>query len=160
VWAICRAGTPPKKDYGGKTEKIMAGDYAAKAIMSALAILVCLLTLGCHQAQAPNVSWSEQVKSPDGIWLATARSEWGGGMGGSYDVTIVALKIINGSQPPVQILLFSHEYPTMNLKMDWLGPKHLNVKYGPSARPGDDVSIEFQAIKCAGIEISVQDVPR
>jgi hypothetical protein len=74
------------------------------------------------------------------------------------DATFVYLKWVRGSQPPVQILGFSHEYGTMNLKMEWVTPKHLNVIYGESGRPGDSVEIEFQAIKCGGVEISVQHV--
>jgi hypothetical protein len=46
----------------------------------------------------------------------------------------------------------------MNLKMEWLTPTHLNVTYGPSARPGDHADLNFQAIKCAGIEITVTDL--
>lgn len=44
----------------------------------------------------------------------------------------------------------------MNLKMEWLTPRHLNVIYGESERPGDKIEIGFQAIKCADIEISIQ----
>jgi hypothetical protein len=73
-------------------------------------------------------------------------------------VTTVKLKRADGAQPPVQILLFSHEYATMNLKLEWMSPTHLNVVYGASTKPGDDVNLEFQAIRCAGIDISLQDL--
>jgi hypothetical protein len=44
----------------------------------------------------------------------------------------------------------------MNLKMNWVTPKHLNVLYGESGKPGDEVSVDFQAVKCGGIEISAE----
>jgi hypothetical protein len=44
----------------------------------------------------------------------------------------------------------------MNLEMEWVTPRHLNVVYGESGKPGDKVEIGFQAIKCADVEISVQ----
>jgi hypothetical protein len=44
----------------------------------------------------------------------------------------------------------------MNLKMEWVTPTHLEVTYGESGRPGDHVSLDFQVVKCAGIDISVR----
>lgn len=129
---------------------------AAHTAMSRLILLVCVLMSGCREA--PTTTWSVQARSPDGTWLAIARSEQGGGIGGAYDVTTVSLQRVKGPQPPAQVLLFSHEYATMNLKMEWLTPTHLNVTYGPSARPGDHADLNFQAIKCAGIEITVTDL--
>jgi len=52
--------------------------------------------------------------------------------------------------------LFSHEYSTMNLKMEWLTPKDLHVIYGPSDHPGDHADLDFEAIKCASVNISVE----
>ena len=90
--------------------------------------------------------------------MATARSFEGGSFGGSYNLTTVQLKMVRGSQPAAQVLLFSHEYATMNLKMDWVSPKHLAVSYAATTRPNDHVELEFEAIKCAGIDISIRDV--
>jgi hypothetical protein len=124
--------------------------------MSLLILLVCVSMFGCRET--PTTTWSSQVQSPDGTWVAIARSEQGGSFGGAYNVTTVSLKRTNGSQPPTQVLLFSHEYATMNLKMEWLAPTHLNVTYGPSARPGDHADVNFQAVRCAGIDISIRDL--
>jgi hypothetical protein len=125
-----------------------------KAILF-LIVGVCVLGSGCQDVAT---TWSAEARSPDGLWLATARSQQWGGPGTAYDATVVYLKWIQGSQPPTQVLGFSHQYATMNLKMEWLTPTHLYVTYGPSARPGDHVSLDFQAIKCGGIEISVRDL--
>jgi hypothetical protein len=81
-----------------------------------------------------------------------------GGPGTAYDATSVYLKWIKGSHPPTQLLEFSHQYATMNLKMEWVTPTHLEVTYGASARPGDHVSLDFQVVKCGGIDISVRDL--
>jgi hypothetical protein len=74
----------------------------------------------------------------------------------AYDATTVYLKQVKGSQLPAQILAFSHQYGTMNLKMDWVTPRHLDVAYGPSSRPGDQVSLDFQVVKIGGVDISVR----
>jgi hypothetical protein len=71
----------------------------------------------------------------------------------------VYLKQVKGSQKPTELLLFSHQYATMNLKMEWATPTHLNVTYGASARPGDHVSLDFQVARVSGIDISVQELP-
>jgi hypothetical protein len=92
------------------------------------------------------------------IGLATARSQQWGGLGTAYDATTVYLKQANGSDAPTQILSFSHQYPTMNLTMRWVTTTHLEVIYGPSDRAGDHVSLDFQAIKDGGIDISVRSV--
>jgi len=121
--------------------------------ISLITIAVCVLWYGCQDVAT---TWSSEARSPDGHWLAIARSQQWGGPGTAYDATTVFLKQIKGSQPATQVLLFSHQYATMNLKMEWVTPTHLNVAYGESARPGDHVSLDFQVVKCAGIDISAQ----
>jgi len=136
----------------------MKGRELLKSVLF-LVLAACALMCGCSEAyKEGGTTWTAEARSPDGLWLATARSQQWGGPGTAYDATRVYLKWIRGSQPPIQILGFSHQYATMNLKMEWLTPKHLHVSYGPSARPGDQVSLEFQAVKCAGIDISVRDL--
>jgi hypothetical protein len=72
----------------------------------------------------------------------------------------VYLKWVKGSQTPVLVMAFSHQFATMNLKMKWLTPMHLEVAYGPSSGPGDHATLDFQAIKCGGIEISARDLSK
>src|SRR5439155_6191632 len=92
-------------------------------------------------------------------------SPWGG-PGTAYDATTVYLGLTKSGQHPIvdflfpdpfcqrQVLVFSQEYATINLTMKWVSPTHLDVAYGPSSRPGDQVSIVFQVVKCAGVDIS------
>lgn len=121
--------------------------------MLALLVLVGLfIASSCGvPIDRPRVTWSAEVRSPDGNWLATANSREGGGFGGQYDVTQVYLNSTTLGTP-IEILGFSHEQPTMTLKMEWLTSTHLNVSYGGHA------NLNFQAIKCAGIDISVQNL--
>jgi hypothetical protein len=88
-----------------------------------------------------------------------ARSEQWGGPGGAADATRVYLKWTKGDTAPIEVLAFSHEYATMSLKMEWPDPQHLVVTYGASARPDDKVSLNFQAVKCSDINISVRELP-
>jgi hypothetical protein len=113
-------------------------------LAAVLAFGVCILVAGCRDI----------ARSPDGHWVATARTQQWGGPGTAYDATSVFLK--QGSQPPTQILGFSHQYATMNLKMTWVTPAHLEVTYGPSERPGDHVSVDLQVVRIAGVDISLR----
>lgn len=116
----------------------------------------CVLGIGCQNVAT---TWSTEVPSPNGDWLATARSQQWGGPGTAYDATTVFLKPSKETKPPTQVLVFSHQYATMYLKMDWITSIHLNVTYAASSRPGDHVNLDFQAFKCDGIEITAQEIP-
>jgi hypothetical protein len=124
----------------------------AKKAISLITIAIYVLLCGC----GPTSTWSAEAQSPDGHWLAVARSEQWSGPGNAYDATTVYLKSLKGSQPPTEVLGFSHQYGTMNLKMEWITPTQLHVTYGESSKPGDHVSLDFQVVKCAGVDISVQ----
>jgi len=129
------------------------GTSAIRGAILVVLVGVVVLGFGCQDVAT---TWSAEARSPDGHWLAIARSQQWGGPGTAYDATTVSLKSTKGLQPPTDVLAFSHQYATMNLKMEWVTPTHLEVTYGPSARPGDRVSLNFQVVKCAGIDISVR----
>lgn len=120
-----------------------------------LIITGCLLTFGCRDVAT---IWSTQARSPDGQWVAIARTQQWGGPGTAYLATTVYLQRVGVSQAPIEILGFSHQYPRMNLKMEWLTPAHLQVTYGPSAKPGDRVDLDFQVVKIAGIDVSLRNL--
>jgi hypothetical protein len=125
-----------------------------KAILLAI-IGVCLPLSGCEHAIT---TWSGEARSPDGRWVATARSERWAGPGTAYDATTVYLKWTDGGKAPMQVLAFSHQFPTMNLKMEWMTPNHLDVTYGESARPGDHVHVDFQVVRYGNVDISLRDL--
>ena len=75
-------------------------------------------------------------------------------MGAAYNDAIVRLKRTSGPSDEITILSFSNESQVADLKLDWVGPRHLNVSYPSYA------GLDFQAVKCAGIDISVVEVQR
>jgi len=134
-----------------------------KAILLVI-IGVCVLGSGCRHN--PTI-WTAEVRSPDGLWLAIARTDQEGGFGSAFIGTMVFLKQTNVSQPPVMVLAFDCEGPaprayvldnkanaggTINLTMKWVSPSHLEVTYNGHA------TVSFQAVKYAGIAISVRDL--
>jgi hypothetical protein len=67
--------------------------------------------------------------------------------------TSVYMGQTTGSQKPVLIFSFSEGSPeAMQVKMDWLSPAHLDLTYEGHH------TIDFQAVRYAGVDISVRDV--
>lgn len=98
------------------------------------------------------IIWSAESQSPDKHYIASARTEQFGGLGTAAVFTAVYLK--QSRQPPAMILSLSNEsaYPLgiTAVDMTWITPSHLSIIYRGQA------TINFQAIKCAGVEISVE----
>jgi hypothetical protein len=118
-------------------------------------LFIFLVLVSC----GPATTWTAEARSPDGLWLATARSQQWSGPGNAYDATTVYLKWVRGWRAPTrEILVFSHQYATIKLRMVWVTPTHLNVMYGESGKPGDEVDLDFQVVKCGGVDISVQHI--
>jgi hypothetical protein len=138
---------------------VKVGKHKSSAVLKGLVFVVALsCVLGCGGQDDVATTWSAEAKSPDGRWLATARSQQWGGPGTAYDATTVSLKKLHSSDPPKQVLLFFHQFGTMNLDMKWLTATHLDVTYGPSARAGDRVNLDSEIARFDGIEISAQNL--
>jgi hypothetical protein len=118
-----------------------------------MVIGLCALVFGCRDSA---IIWSAESRSPDGHWLASARTEQFGGAGTASVETSVYLK--QNSQPPVEILEFSNDsaFPSgvTNVDMNWVNPTHLEVTY--KGHP----TIDFQAVKCSGVDISLRDLSK
>ena len=114
---------------------------------------MCVSVSGCRDSA---IIWSAESRSPDGRWVSTASTEQFGGPGTAYVGTHVYLKAVNGSQPSVEILGLSNEsaYPSgvTNVRMNWTNASHLELTYKGHA------TVDFQVVKCAGIDISVRDL--
>lgn len=137
------------------------------AILGAIPLLIlgaCLLSFGC----APPTVWRAEVRSPDGHYIAIARTIQNGGFGSAGISTVVSVKPTVFSNPPTEVLEFSCKGPvprpytldnnanaggTINLAMKWLTPTHLEVSYD-----GSNGTLEFQAVRYQGIEISLRDL--
>ena len=120
--------------------------------MSLLLFGVCILVSGCKGSET---TWSAEVRSPDGSLFASARTVEQSGFGTGAIGTAVYLNWTKGSQSPMLILAFS-DGPAgpdgMKVGMKWLTPTHLELTYKGQR------TLDFQAVRCAGIDISVRDV--
>jgi hypothetical protein len=114
-----------------------------------LVISACALLFGCSNAVT---IWSTESRSPDGQWRAIARTDQYSGPGNAALLTTVYLKAAKGRKDETQVLLLMQNERSIGLKMNWSSPSHLEVTYKQPAE------VEFQAIKCAGIDISVHDL--
>jgi hypothetical protein len=116
--------------------------------------------------RAVETVWSAEARSPDGFWLAIAETQQHGGFGTAGVVTTVYLKRTNRTNAfdrllnpapwrPIEILELFHDprttSTTINLSMRWSDRSHLEITY--KGRP----SVDFQVMKCADIEISVDN---
>jgi hypothetical protein len=120
--------------------------------------------VGCEGP--PPTVWKTEVRSPDGLWIASADTVQNGGFGNAHIDTVVYLKWTRDSQEPQEILAFSCNGPvprpylldsanaggTIDLKLNWVTPKHLVVTYD------NHPDLYFQVVKTGGIEISAVDL--
>lgn len=120
--------------------------------VSLLILGVSLFTSGCKASPA----WSAESRSPDGKMIATTDVFANGGfIAPGPDATFVYLNWTSGSQPKKLILAFSDgqsESDGMKVGMTWLTPAHLELTYKGQR------TIDFQAVKCDGIDISVREL--
>ena len=133
----------------GARPAIHARSAAAMAVSLVLAG-VCTLGSGCQDVQT---IWSATARSPDGRWVATARTVQHSGPGTAGIVTSVYLARAHDSGSPEEVLGFFHDVSrTINLTMKWTTPSHLSVTYN------EHPDLYFQVVKYGGVEISVQDL--
>jgi uncharacterized protein YceK len=133
----------------GESTIRLAGGSRSVLVMLVLTLPMCALLSGCSSVAT---IWSTEVRSPDGRWLAKALTEQHSGPGSALLQTTVFLKDTNGPKEPIEVLLFTQDAKSIDMKMNWLTPTHLEVTYKQPA------VIDFQAIKCAGVDISVHDI--
>ena len=114
---------------------------------------VCILLSTCRAN--PTTNGSAEARSPDGRWIASARTDQYSGPGNAGLYTAVELRRTSSQNSPTQILLLDQqEMGEITLKMSWLTPSHLEVAYTKHPR------IDFQVVKSGGIDISVKDLSR
>jgi hypothetical protein len=133
--------------------------------MAALLVTIaaCGVEFGCRR---DTTIWKAEVRSPDGLWVATARTEQNGGFGTASLETIVSLRGTNSANPPIDVLQFACDGPaaqpyvlsdanaggTINLKMNWVTSSHLEVTYDGHA------NLHFQVVRIGDVQISARDV--
>ena len=129
-----------------KQEK--SGRPAIRMAVWSTAVLLCSLVSGCKDAAT---IWSTESNSPDGRWVASAHTDQYGGPGTAGILSTVTLRQVKGRQDKIEVLQLSQDATGVDLKLNWLTPTHLEITYKQPA------SVDFQAIKCGGIDISIRD---
>lgn len=124
-------------------------DRGIRVAMWVATILLCVSAFGCEDAET---IWSTESRSPDGGWVATAKTDQYGGPGTAGIISTVSLRQVKGRQDKIEILQLSQNASSIDLKLNWLTSSHLEITFKQPA------SIDFQAIKCGGIDISVRDL--
>ena len=109
---------------------------------------LCTLVSGCRDVAT---IWSTDSSSPDGRWVASAHTDQYGGPGTAGILSTVTLRQVKGKQDKIEVLQLSQDATQVDLKLNWLSPTHLEITYKQPA------SVDFQAIKCGGIDISIRD---
>lgn len=124
--------------------------FSIRHIVSLLIIGVCVCTDGCTSSSI----WSGEARSPNGKMIATASTFQDRGFLAGSTQTTVFLNWAVGSQSKTLILAYSDGATAsdMTVDMKWLTPTHLQLTYSGQR------SLDFQAVKCAGIEISVRNL--
>jgi len=121
-----------------------------------------LLASGC----GADTVWENETRSPDGRYVAIARTLQNGGFGSASVDTSVSLQQANIPRTGTIVLDFYCDGPvphpyildnvanaggTISLKMKWITPSHLDVTYH------GDANIGFQAVRYQGIDISLEE---
>jgi hypothetical protein len=123
--------------------------FGVASVLAWLMLVLLSALAGCRDVAT---IWSSESRSPDGRWIATARTEQYGGPGTAGVLSTVFLEQVYGRRDKIQVLQLSQDAASVELKLNWLAPTHLEITYKQPA------SVDFQAIKCGGIDISVRDV--
>jgi hypothetical protein len=120
-------------------------------VASLLVIFVCAYGSGCEDVATV---WQAEARSPDGVWVAVAKTRQHGGPGTAGVETGVELERANHTGGKQIVLGFFHNPnntdPRMLLKMTWLSPTHLQVEYGNQA------TLTFEVVKYQGVDISAK----
>ncbi|HEV2645725.1 MAG TPA: hypothetical protein VGU46_05100 [Acidobacteriaceae bacterium] len=120
-----------------------------------------LTIVGCHYD--PTV-WKESIHSPDGAWIAEARTDQWGGFGSAYVATTVSLTRVDrtynkgkafdiliypgGGQIPKTYVL-SDDNADQDLNLNWLSPTHLEITH---ASPMEAPNLEV--IRFGNVDVS------
>lgn len=156
LWESMRTvdGMSEGKNMGAINRALMSSSSWAVKAIPLLILVVCVVVCGCKSSQT---IWSAEVRSPDGKMIATGRAFANGGFGISgAPATFVYLNWTTGSQKPTEILCLGDESDTADgaaVGVNWLTPTHLELTY-----KGKRQNIDFQAVKFAGIDISLRDI--
>ncbi len=136
-------------------EEMMRSRVWPSSISKGILIVTLVTSIVTCSCKAPP-TWSAEARSPDGKRITTANGfDNGGFLAPGPSATFVYLNRTVGSQPKVLIFALSggESVGSGAVGMNWLAPNRLELTY--KGHP----SIDFQAIHCAGVDISVRELP-
>lgn len=114
-------------------------------------VVACLAIVLIQFQTRPTIIWSAQTRSPDGGWLVTATTKQQSGPGTDEVYTEVYLERTAGRRVPMEIFSFTDNPQSIHVQLNWLTTSHLEITYP------DFAEVDFQAVRCAGIEISIRE---
>jgi hypothetical protein len=121
-------------------------------VRSAIIALTCLSLSACKNSDP--IIWSTESRSPDGNWIARARTIEHSGFGTDGVETIVDIEQVHISNEREEILAFANDGAAMGLTMKWGASSHLEVTYRD-----DEKMLYYEVVKCCGgVEISVRNL--
>ncbi len=124
----------------------------ACTVSTLLLALSCSALPGC--APNPQVIWSTTAPSPDGLWVASVQTKMWSGPGIGTVGSMAYLARSSEADKTIEILTYREGANIVHPELKWQSPKELLILI-PA-----DTSVDFQAIKCAGIAITLQHLPR
>ena len=109
--------------------------------------------------------WRKEFRSPDGAWIATARTEQQGGFGSAWVETIVSIRKADGTVnrgksfdvfsfpgggriPKTYVL--SDENLDPDLRVRWVSPTQLQISHLSAVDPG------LKVVRFADVDVSFQ----
>ena len=109
----------------------MISKIKSRWVCSACTLIVLTALIGCHFTET---LWSEQLSSPDGKRLVTARTDNTDTIG-NVEYTIVSLKQTGFWHRPKQLIVFDGGIDEeKDFQMRWDSPSHIDIAvhgYGP-----------------------------
>jgi hypothetical protein len=109
--------------------------------------------------------WKKEFRSPDGAWIATARTEQQGGFGSAWVETMVSIRKADGTVnrgKPFDIFSFpgggripktyvlSDENLDPDLQVRWVSPTLLHISHLSAVDP------DLKVVRFANVDISFQ----
>lgn len=109
------------------------------------------------------VVWKHDFRSPDGAWIATARTDQWGGFGSAWVQTSVSVRRVDGTVnqgKPFDVFSYagggkvpktyvlSEENADTDLLITWLTPTHVQISHTPGIDP------TLEVIRLSNLDIS------
>ena len=126
--------------------------WRRKDLLCLFLLAYCGLTAGCSQQK--ETLWSSDARSPDGHWLAEARTNDFSGPGTAAVYSVVNLRRTDSSFPPETILAFGENPVELQRpEMKWQSSGELDIVFTREPH------LDTQVARYAGVDIVVRVVP-